>query len=580
MALDGIFLHHIKGELEFELAGSRVDKIFQPGKDEIVINMRLRDGMKRLLLSSRVDTARVSITDIQPENPLQPPMFCMLLRKKIQGAKLIGIEQNGLERVLCFIFESVNELGDYVTLKLYAEIMGKFSNIVLVDEKGIIIEAIKRVYPDMSTERILIPGTKYTDPPAQHKFSILSDDINIMAEEIIKQHSGKLSKTLIDRIQGISPIIAREIEYQTFKHESGVFNEITVGNASEFVKQLDNLKRITDKCNGRPYIIYDLSGKPLDYSFIKIEQYGPAAIVKEESSFSQLLDRFYSERDQIQRIKARTLDLNKMLSAKYERTTRKINNQKVELEKCKDRDNLRLYGDLIQANLNVLKPGMTSCELVNYYDEKCPKLTVKLDPSIGPNQNAQKYFKEYRKSKTAEVKLKEQIEIGMQELNYIDSVLYSLSEAKNEKDINELRTELEGEGYVKARIKGRPKKEASTVPLKKESPGGLKILIGRNNRQNDKLTLKDASKNDLWFHTKNIPGSHVILVTGGNNPDEEDLRAAATEAALHSKAKNSSLVPVDYTKVRYVSKPQGAKPGMVIYVNQKTIYVRLNQSSN
>lgn len=575
MALDGIFLHHIKAELEEALIGARVDKIYQPNRDELVFSFRTYENSYKLLLSARPNTARVHFTEISLENPKQPPMLCMLLRKKLLSAKLTGIRQKSLERVLLLDFDSVNELGDHVTLTVAVEIMGKYSNIILVGEDGKIIDALKRVDAEMSSERLIFPGLLYRDPPPQEKLCLLDCE----PEEILRRidslpRAMSLSKALMSLLQGISPIVSRELEQIAGRGREVVTSEMSDYARNRLVKALQALRDTAESASGKPYTVVNAQKKPVDFSFMEITQYGDSAQIRQEESFSKLLDRFYAERDQIDRMRARSTDILKLLSNKADRLSRKINNQKAELSECDKKDELRIKADLINSNLYAIPKNASQVELMNYYEEGCPMVSVKLNPALSASQNAQKYYKEYRKAKTAEVKLKEQIELGIKELEYVDSVFYALTEAETEQDLNEIRAELAEQGYVKHPKDGKKKKAPVTgKPLKVETEDGFTILVGRNNKQNDKLTMKDASNNDYWFHTKNIHGSHVILVTEGREPSEKAMEEAARLAAMHSKAKDSSQVPVDYTKVRNVSKPQGAKPGMVIYVNYKTVYI-------
>ncbi|MEG1427632.1 MAG: NFACT family protein, partial [Oscillospiraceae bacterium] len=317
----------------------------------------------------------------------------------------------------------------------------------------------------------------------------------------------------------------------------------------------------------------DLQHKPKDFSFMKIEQYGAAVEVRKEESFSSLLDRYYEERDQIERMRVKSMDILKILSNRAERLSRKINNQRGEITKCDEKDDLRMKADLLNSSLYAVPKSVASVTLTNYYEENCPPIEIPLNPALSPSQNAQKYYKDYRRAKTAEIKLAEQIAIAEEELKYVDTNFYALTEARTEQDLTEIRTELTEQGYIRPQKNQKSKKSAASKPLEFITADGFTVLVGRNNRQNDKLTLKDAGNNDYWFHTKNIPGSHTVLLTEGKIPTDAAMEEAAVLAAKHSKAKDSTQVAVDYTKIRHVSKPQGAKPGMVIYVNYKTLFV-------
>ena len=575
MALDGVFLRHLKEEIGTSLLGTRVDRVFQPNRDELILAFRGFSAAYKLLISARANSARINLTTIPVENPQQPPMLCMLLRKKLQGAKLLEITQPDLERALMLKFDSVNELGDHVELTLAVEIMGRYSNIILVDENGKIIDALKRVDAEMSSERLVLPGLLYRLPPPQDKLSMLTCTVEeIMARIDALPRDMELSKALMSVLQGISPIIAREVE-----NSAGLGHEVYVKSMTPPQRRrtemyVTTLMETAKNVSGTPHIVIDAQNKPKDFAFMNIRQYGSTMTVSEKESFSEMLDAFYAERDQIERMRVKSQDLLRLLANHADRLSRKIANQQAELSACAERDTLRIKGDLLSANMYAIQKGETSVRLQNFYDENLAELEIALDPALTPQQNAQKYYKNYRKAKTAEEKLTEQIGLAQTELTYIDSVFESLALAENERDLNEIRAELAEQGYVRRKAGKRNQKQpALSAPLKFKTSDGFTVLVGRNNRQNDKLTMKDANNNDIWFHTKNIPGSHTVLVTDGKAPTETAMEEAAVLAAQHSRAKDSAQVPVDYTQIRYVSKPQGAKPGMVIYVQYKTVYV-------
>ncbi len=574
MALDGAFLRHLKQELEQKLLGTRVDKIYQPNREEVTVAFRAREGSYKVLFSARANSARVHFTSISLENPKQPPMLCMLLRKRLSGSKLTAIRQPQLERLLHFDFDALNELGDHVTLTLTVEIMGRYSNLILTGEDGRIIDALKRVDAEMSSQRLVLPGVAYRVPPPQEKLCVLeASSQEVLSALRALPGDMELGKALLSTLQGVSPIVCREIA-----HRAGRGAELTVKTMDEeqyfrtgfFYQQM---RDAAAGVSGAPYMAVSLQGKPMDFSFLEIRQYGTAAVVKKGESFSALLDDFYRERDHQERMRVREQDLLRLLSTHSERLSRKINAQRGELDQCAQRDALRVAGDLISANLYALPKGAAGADLPNYYEEGQPLVHIKLDPALTPSQNAQKYYKEYRKAKTAEEKLTEQIGIAGRELEYLDSVLDALSRAETEQDLQEIRGELAEQGYVRIPRGKRQKEPAVGAPLKFTTSDGFTVLVGRNNRQNDRLTMKQANNNDIWFHTKNIPGSHTILVTEGREPTPAAMEEAAVLAASHSRAKDSAQVPVDYTQVRNVSKPQGAKPGMVIYVKYRTIFV-------
>lgn len=572
MALDGAFLRHLKKEITDRALGARVDKIYQPNKEELVFLLRTRQEAFKLLLSARANSPRIHFTQYAPENPKVPPMLCMLLRKRLSGAKLVEVRQPGLERLLYLDFDAANELGDKVRLSLVIEIMGKYSNIILVDGQGKIVDALKRVDEEMSSQRLVQPGLAYELPPAQNKPCMLECQPEEIVEAIVHQPKNQsLNKGILNALQGLSPVVCREIEHQVGRGQELFTRDLTQEQRERLRFFLERLFTTVRDTAGEPYMVTKIKGKPMEFSFLNIVQYGTLASVSRWEDFSSLLDEFYEERDRQDRMRVKAQDLLRLLANASERLSRKINLQRGELARSEDREHLRVCGDLINANLYRIERGSAFADLENFYDEN-RLMRVKLDPALNATQNAQKYYKEYRKAKTAQQVLGEQIAQAEQELLYVDSVFDCLSRAQSESELNEIRQELREEGYLKA-VRDKRKPPAPLAPLEFVSSEGFRILVGRNNRQNDKLTLKQANNNDIWLHTKNIPGSHTIIVTGGRQPGDATLKEAAMLAAYHSRAIDSSQVPVDYTQVRYVSKPQGAKPGMVIYVHYQTLFV-------
>ena len=572
MALDGAFLRHLKKEITDRALGARVDKIYQPNKEELVFLLRTRQEAFKLLLSARANSPRIHFTQYAPENPKVPPMLCMLLRKRLSGAKLVEIRQPGLERLLYLDFDAANELGDKVRLSLVIEIMGKYSNIILVDGQGKIVDALKRVDEEMSSQRLVQPGLAYELPPAQNKPCMLECQPEEIVEAIVHQPKNQsLNKGILNALQGLSPVVCREVEHQVGRGQELFTRDLTQEQKERLRFFLERLFTTVRDTAGEPYMVTKIKGKPMEFSFLNIVQYGTLASVSRWEDFSSLLDEFYEERDRQDRMRVKAQDLLRLLANASERLSRKINLQRGELARSEDREHLRVCGDLINANLYRIERGSAFADLENFYDEN-RLMRIKLDPALNATQNAQKYYKEYRKAKTAQQVLGEQIAQAEQELLYVDSVFDCLSRVQSESELNEIRQELREEGYLKA-VRDKRKPPAPLAPLEFVSSEGFRILVGRNNRQNDKLTLKQANNNDIWLHTKNIPGSHTIIVTGGRQPGDATLKEAAMLAAYHSRAKDSSQVPVDYTQIRYVSKPQGAKPGMVIYVHYQTLFV-------
>ncbi|MCH5297013.1 MAG: NFACT family protein [Ruminococcus sp.] len=570
MALDGIFLRHIKNEIESVALGARVSQIYQPNREELVFALRTFNGNKKLLLSARANSPRVNFCVTTPENPAQPPMFCMLLRKRIGGGKLVAVRQMDCDRVIFFDFECVNELGDTVKITVVCEIMGMYSNIIIVDSDGVIIDSLKRVDLTMSSRRLVLPNLKYELPESHDKINIVEAEIDDVVSKLKNLESEmSLNKALLRVIQGVSPIICREIEYKVME---GSTNRIEGVLCDKLNSKLKNLKEIAENCSGKPCVIYREDGKPMDFSFMPITQYGDFTKIENFDSYSELLDTFYDARDSKERMRVKSQSLVKLLTNTSERIARKLSKQQIELKQCENREQLRICGDLLQANLYRIERGAEYVDVENFYDENYSTLRIKLNPAISPATNAQKYYKDYQKAKNAENVLTEQIKKGQSELLYVESVLDTVMRAENERDLIQIREELTEQGYLH-RQKGKQKNPSALPPYEFISSDGFKILVGRNNKQNDKLTLKMAGKNDMWLHTKDIHGSHAIIFAEGKEISETAIFEAARIAAYHSKAQNSSQVPVDYTFVRYVSKPNGSKPGMVIYVNNRTLYV-------
>ncbi len=602
MALDGIFLRHIKKEIEEEALGARVNQIYQPNRDELVLVLRTfgqrravpgaplnepeitpTDGaaarhneavsykVKKLLLSSRANSPRVNFCATTPENPAQPPMFCMLLRKRLGGGKLVGVRQLGCDRVLFLDFECVNELGDLEGLSIVCEIMGMYSNLIVLNrDTGVIIDAMKRVDLTVSSRRFVLPNIRYELPEAQDKLNILEHTPEEIADAARNLPAEiPLSKALLSVIQGISPIVARELE---FRVTEGATNRIEGLLFEKLLRVLAEFRETAEGCGKTPCIVYREDGKPMDFSFMPIEQYGSCAAVKTTGGFSATVDEFYEERDARERMRVKSHSLQKLLTNLTDRAARKINKQTTELSQCQNREQLRIYGDLLHANLYRISRGASSVEVENFYDENGGTVTIKLNPAISPAANAQKFYKDYQKAKTAETVLAEQIEKGKAELAYLESVADSVNRAETERELSQIREELTEQGYLR-RPKGKQPKQAQLPPKEFQSSDGFRILVGRNNRQNDKLTLKTAAKTDIWLHTKDIHGSHVIICAEGRRVSDTAILEAARLAAYHSKARESTNVPVDYTLAKFVSKPAGAKPGMVIYVNNKTVFV-------
>lgn len=566
MALDGIFLSKVKNELKEKAVGLRVDKVNQPTRDEVVLNLRGKGCNYKLLLCVRADSPRLHFTSHNIDNPPVPPMFCMLLRKHLTGAMIKDVRQHETDRIIFIDFDATNEIGDRVELTIVMEIMGKYSNMILISGEKI-IDSMKRVDFTTSSVRQILPGLQYALPPQQDKLSIETTDVETILDRVLSYREKSLSSAILNSIQGVSPVVAREIAHKT------AFDDIQVSFLDN--PQIDILRYVLEDFaaslgNGTVYMLTESDGKPKDMSVIDVKQYGDMLSVIEYESAAELLDDFYFERDRINRINHRGHELIKLLNNLIERTARKLALQREELKRCEDKDTLKLYGELILANLYRLGKGVTYYEVENYYDN-CEVIRIPCNPALSPTENQKKYYKDYRKSQTAEKMLAGLIEDGENEIVYLESVLDELSRADTDSEISAIRLELQNGGYIK-NLKGKKQKPPKELPpIEFMSSDGFKILVGRNNIQNDKLSLKTAMKNDMWLHTQKIPGSHVIIVADGKEISDESIEEAAVIAAYFSKAKDSSLVPVDYTRVKALKKPNGAKAGMVIYHEYWTI---------
>ena len=542
MALDGIFLYHLKNEISDFALDSRVDKVYQPSKDEIVINLRSRQGSKKLLLSCNADAARIHFTEFPPENPSKPPMFCLLLRKRLTGAWVTEIEQDNLERILKINFSGTDELGDKSNYSLIIEIMGKYSNIIFIDKDGKIIDSMKRVDENKSHIREVLPGVTYVAPPKQDKLNIFTDDIEKIRKKIADSRKG-MYKAVMETVKGVSPIICREFEYGL--------------TLDEFKKQAQN---------PIPTVVF--TDTPKDFAFIDIKQYDDLATIKHYDTFSQLLDYFYYERVRLMRIKARSADLFKTVTTLQERAVRKAINRKQELDDCRDKETYKLFGDLISANLYRLEKGAPYYDLENYYNNN-KIIRIPADVTLTPSQNSQKYYKEYRKKQVAESKLNEFIKEANEEAEYFESVIDSLSRAETDSEITAIKSELASQGYIK-KVNDRKKEQKALKPMHFKTRDGFDVYVGRNNIMNDKLTMKTAKNYDTWFHVQSAAGSHVICETSGKQISDGAIHDCAVIAAYFSKARESSNVAVDYTLVKNIRKPNGAKPGFVVYDPYKT----------
>ena len=561
MPLDALCLTAVAEELRPTVEGAKIDKIYQPTRDEVVLFLRGQGENVRLLLSANPGHPRAHLTTLTRENPDKPPMFCMLLRKHLLGGRILELNQPPLERILDFKLETIDELGDRVERRLVLEAMGRSANLILLDGEGRIIDCIRRIDGDLSKgQRQVLPGLFYRQPPAPHKlnpFTLNEDELRSALENPTQKEPEKL---LMDTFTGLSPLIARELAFRA-------------GGVDGLYNALVKLCKDVSENNFTPYLLVR-DGKAVDFSFLPILQYGPETESIRQESFSTLLDGFYERREAAERVKQRGQDLVKAVTNARDRTARKLANQEKELAATLDREALREQGDIITSNLHVMEKGMTVLKAMNFYDPECREVEIKLDPLLTPQQNAAKYYKEYNKAKTAEKMLTIQIEKGEKELEYLNSVLENLELAEGERDLGEIRQELTDTGYLRrAKTAAKREKRVAGKPMEFRSSTGLRISVGKNNSQNDQLTTKMAYKSDIWLHTQKIHGSHVILWLEGGEADAQSLTEAAVLAATFSQARESTRVPVDYTPVKYVKKPAGARPGMVVYTTYQTAVV-------
>lgn len=574
MPLDALCLSGVVHELQNALSGAKIDKIYQPGRDEVVLALRAPAGNVKLLLSANPSHPRAHLTQISRENPDKPPMFCMLLRKHLSGARLLELVQPPMERVVDLRLEALDELGDRVERRLVLEAMGRHSNLILLDGEGRIMDCLRRVDSDMSARRQVLPGLFYRLPPAQEKLAPSSLDRAALESALAAApEESQADKWLLDTFGGLSPLICRELAFRAGGATDARLHQMGEGGRSRLLDELEGLLRSVQENSFTP-VMLEKEGHPSDFTFQPISQYGPAVSCVPFPSFSALLDRFYEQRENQERVHQRGQDLIRSVTNARDRAARKIGLQEQELAATRDRERLRQFGDIITSNLHAMEKGMSRLTAADFYDPECPQIHIPLDPLLTPQQNAAKYYKEYNKAKIAESILTLQLEKGRRDLDYLNSVLEAIALAEGERDLQEIRQELTDTGYLRRPSKARDRgKRVASKPMEFRSSSGLRISVGKNNTQNDLLTTKQAFKSDLWFHTQKIHGSHVILWTEGGQPDLTSIQEAAQLAAWFSQGRASGKVAVDYTPVKYVKKPGGARPGMVVYTTYETAYV-------
>lgn len=565
MPLDSVCVSALASELRPQIVGGKIDKVQQPERDTVILSIRSQQGNFRLALCGGVGNARVHITDAKYENPAQPPMFCMLLRKHLVGARISALQQPERERIIIFELDGYDEMGVPVKKQLVLEMIGRGTNIILVNGEGIIIDCLRRVDAEMSAIRQVLPGLIYRLPISQTKpdfFALSSEERRSLWESYEGQKSP--DKWLLETFSCLSPLVCREIVHRCY------------GDTDNLPESMDAFAETVEKGDFVPYMLL-ADGKPKDFSFVRISQYGADMGGECFPGFSALLDAFYTRRSQAEDLHRRTQSLRKTVKNAKDRVSRKLELQRIELEKTAQRDEKRRWADLITANLYRAKGG-NSITVEDFYDEDYPTVTIPLDPMKTPQQNAAAYYKEYTKAKTAERYLTELIAQNSRDEEYLSSVLDEIDRVKSETDIADIRRELTETGYLRSQKNQGKQKIKESAPLRYVSSGGFEILVGRSNMQNDKLTFKLAHKGDIWLHTQKIHGSHVIIRCAGEKVDDATLAQAASLAALHSQASAGGKVSVDYTRVKFVKKPQGALPGMVIYTDYSTVIAEADEA--
>lgn len=566
MPLDAIYLSALTAELKEKLEGGRIDKVQQPERDMLLLSLRAKGENLRLLLAAGTGNARVHLTESSFENPAEPPMFCMLLRKHLVGARITAVCQPDYERLLMIELECHDEMGFACQKKLVAEMIGRSANVILVDGEGRIVDCMRRMDFGGDAQRRMLPGMIYRLPPRQEKPPLLetnSAQRQAMIAGADRQQSP--DKWLLNSFAGLSPLVCRELA-----HRCG-------GSYDTLPELLDAFVDSVQAGDLRPCILYE-DGKPRDFSFMPISQYGPAVSCREEESFSKLLDSFYSQRDRAEQQRRRSHQLFKTVRTIRDRIQRKLASQTEELRRTEDRDEVRKTAELVTANIYRIKKGDRTLECVDYYDPEWPTIRIALDPLKTPQQNAAALFKEYNKLKAARSHLTGLIEEGERQLDYLNSVLELLSLSETEKDISDIRRELIATGYLRKQGGTKADRSKAQSPWRFVTDDGFEVLAGRSNVQNDELTTRTGRRTDYWFHTQRLHGSHVILRCNGMEPTELAIAQAATIAAYYSQGREGGKVPVDYTMLRFVRKPSGALPGKVIYTDYKTIMTEADEA--
>ena len=570
MPLDAISLRAVVEELRPQLLNLRIDKVQQPARDQVILLLR---GNKRLLLNAGANAPRLQLTELLRDNPAEPPMFCMLLRKHLVGARVAEITQPPLERLVRLELDITDDFGQPGRRTLVLEAMGRRSNLILLDGENRVIDCMRRVDADMSASRQVLPGLFYEPPASTGRLPFLEETEEGLAEKLAQVNPEiQLDRFLLDAYFGISPLMARELSFRACGETDGRLCNLDEAGRSRFQDAFFAFANCVKENRFTP-IVLKREGVPFEFSSLPVHQYGLAAETETFESFSALLDSFYEAKERQERVRQRGADLIRTATTARDRVRRKLALQEKDYASTQERDALRLSGDLITTNLYRMERGQSKLVCQNYYDEDLAEVTIPLDPLLTPQQNAAKYYKRYTKAKTAEKYLREQMALARRDLEYLESVLEETEHAETEQDFLDIRSELRDAGFLRRQGKGKKELKRTAKPREFRTTSGFRVLVGRNNHQNDKLTLKDADHRDIWLHTQKIHGSHVILCTGGQAVDDDTIVEAAKLAAYFSRARESGNVPVDYTLVKYVKKPAGARPGMVVYPTYQTVNV-------
>ena len=563
MAFDAFFMGAALEEIR-HLSTPRVEKIHQPSRDTVILHLRHGEGRAKLLVAANPTAPRLHLTSANPENPPEPPMFCMLLRKHLMGARLTEISQPPMERCAVFTFDCTDEMGFPVQKKLVCELMGRTCNIYLLGPEGRIIDCLRRIGLDESAKRAALPGLNYQDPEPVTKDDPRGYDFDDWMNLLCKSGSDVLSDRLMDELGGLSPLVCREAAL----YAAGASDARVEGlNWDGTADKLDLFFR-EHLNHPRPYFYAAPDGTPKQFAFCPIRDYGGC---READSFGSLLDMYYTVRDRKDAMRQKSQAVRKTVSNLCQRTQRKLSIQEKELEATFDRERLRQLGDIVTANIHKIVKGQTILQAEDFYDEEMKVIDIPISPILSPQQNAAKFYKDYAKLKNAEKELTRQIALGEEELEYLKSVLEELNRADTEAELEEIRQELQSGGYLKADAGKRKMKQAKSKPLRFESTDGYPIYVGRNNRQNDELTFKLARKDDIWCHASKVHGSHVIISCGGTTPPDDTVTQAAQLAAYYAETGGGQNIAVDVTPVKQVKKPANGKPGMVIYHSYRTV---------